>query len=310
MQAYKKLLLSSGRHLSSQPRYHQCHWSAHGSRLPWITTSSPFSSSALTDSHSSLLGDRATTHSSGKTKDAFSDPSIMEEAKERWCLGNENLAPVVYPKGRPEIAAQIKKLVETRIRNGFAGQGASSPPQERRARRILDLGSQNDALTLSRPPSSSSSSSAIDLHEASKSENENMPQWMKHKLAIKKKLLGQAWNPQRKLTRQAMEEVRYLRKQFPEEWTTEKLARHFNVASESIVRILRSDYVPSRERTVEQDMIKEQNRKENVAQDVERIKAERHAEWLKRKEEEKKGAKQTNKSTARIRLGAPKRLIE
>ena len=216
MQAYKKLLLSSGRRLSSQPRYHQCHWSAHGSKLPWITTTtSPFSSSAaLADSHSCPLGDRA-THSSEKTKDAFSDPGIMEEAKERWCLGNENFAPVVYPKGRPEMAAQTKKLVETRIRNGFTGQGASSSPQERRARRILDLGSQNDTSALSRPPlSSSSSSSDIDLDEASKSDkNENMPQWMKHKLAIKKKLLGKAWNPQRKLTRQAMEEVRYLRKQ-------------------------------------------------------------------------------------------------
>ncbi|KAF9348434.1 hypothetical protein BGX34_002490 [Mortierella sp. NVP85] len=213
----------------------------------------------------------------------------MKEAKERWCLGNENFAPVVYPQGRSEIVVHVKKLVETRIRNGFTGQGASGPPQERRARRILDLGSQNDASTFSRPPSSSSSSAGIDLHEASKSdENENMPLWMKHKLAIKKKLLGK----------------------FPEEWTTERLALHFKVASESIVRILRSNYEPSQERMVEQDMIREQNRKENVAQHVERIKAERHAAWLKRKEEEKKGAEQTKKSTARIRLGAPKRSIE
>ncbi|KAF9147531.1 hypothetical protein BG015_010807 [Linnemannia schmuckeri] len=82
-----------------------------------------------------------------------------------------------------------------------------------------------------------------------------------------------------------MEEVRYLRKQFPEEWTTAKLADHFNVAGESIAKILRTNYQPTPERAAQQDEVRQRRRKENISADIERIRAERQAAWTARKAE-------------------------
>ncbi|KAF9137025.1 hypothetical protein BGX30_010615 [Mortierella sp. GBA39] len=84
-----------------------------------------------------------------------------------------------------------------------------------------------------------------------------------------------------------MEEVRYLRKQFPEEWTTAKLADHFNVAGESIAKILRTHYQPTPERATQQDEVRQRRRKENISADIERIRAERQVTWTAHKTERK-----------------------
>ncbi|XP_075882569.1 neugrin [Nelusetta ayraudi] len=59
--------------------------------------------------------------------------------------------------------------------------------------------------------------------------------------------------PQRKLTWSAIEQIRYLKEEQPEEWTVERLAEGFSVTPEVILRVLRSKFVPPPERKANQD---------------------------------------------------------
>lgn len=272
--------------------------------------------------------------------DAFSNPKIVKDAQARWGLGAtpSSYASIVFPKGRPEISETTKKMIHARIARGYAGQRLSKEDQ----RSCQDVSAQTLTESLGRGKVSAAVSPNPHLHKLPKEtrNGEPIPLWQKHKMAIKEKMLGKTWNPQRKLSRQSMDEVRYLRKQvlfyahkrhdshdrtphqkqmcadlllspfspiwkqFPEEWTASKLADHFNVASESIVRILKTDFQPSPERAEEQDLARHRARKANVSADLERRKAERHALWLEKKAERERIAKQM---PSRIKLGAPKR---
>ncbi|KFH72764.1 hypothetical protein MVEG_03053 [Podila verticillata NRRL 6337] len=236
--------------------------------------------------------------------DAFNDPNIIKDAQARWGLGatSASYAPIVFPNGRPEISESTKKMTQARIADGYVGQRINKKDQNC----ARDIQAQTLMGSLGRGKASAAVSPNPHLHKLSNEvrNNEPTPLWQKHKIAIKEKMLGKTWNPQRKLSRQAMDEVRYLRKQFPEEWTAQKLADHFNVASESIVRILKTNFQPSPERAEEQDLARHRARKANVSADLERRKAERHAIWLEKKAEREKKAKQI---PSRIKLGAPKR---
>ncbi|XP_029362441.1 neugrin [Echeneis naucrates] len=59
--------------------------------------------------------------------------------------------------------------------------------------------------------------------------------------------------PHRKLTWDAIEQIRCLKQENPEEWTVERLAQGFSVAPDVILRILRSKFVPTPERKAKQD---------------------------------------------------------
>ncbi|XP_033825259.1 neugrin [Periophthalmus magnuspinnatus] len=59
--------------------------------------------------------------------------------------------------------------------------------------------------------------------------------------------------PERKLTWEAIEEIRYLKQEQPEEWTVDRLAEGFSVSKDTILRVLRSKFVPSPERKAKQD---------------------------------------------------------
>ncbi|XP_047434510.1 neugrin [Mugil cephalus] len=59
--------------------------------------------------------------------------------------------------------------------------------------------------------------------------------------------------PQRKLTWDAMEQIRFLKQELPEEWTVERLAEGFSVTPDVIFRVLRSKFVPSPERRAKQN---------------------------------------------------------
>ncbi|KAF8937176.1 Neugrin-domain-containing protein [Dissophora ornata] len=241
---------------------------------------------------------------SNSISDGF-NTNTMQEARERWGLGAIHVAAIVFPHGRPEIMNHTRMITESRI---WGGQVYQAPQDmcngpDQRPKSAMDMRTRNRS-------SSTTPSPILKLQWPNKGESsESVPQWLKHKLAIKEKLLGKAWNPQRKLSRQAMEEVRYLRKQFPDQWTTSKLAEHFNVASEAIVRILKTDFRLSPERLAEQDTVKEHHRKSNISADVEKIKAERHASWLELRANRERNRRKAGATTSRIKLGAPKRSI-
>lgn len=59
--------------------------------------------------------------------------------------------------------------------------------------------------------------------------------------------------PQRKLTWEAIEQIRYLKQEQPEEWTVERLAEGFSVNPDAILRVLKSKFVPSPNRKAKQD---------------------------------------------------------
>ncbi|XP_062998323.1 neugrin [Elgaria multicarinata webbii] len=68
-----------------------------------------------------------------------------------------------------------------------------------------------------------------------------------------RQLMEPAGAPERALTRQAMEQMRYLSREWPDEWPVVRLARGFQVQPEVVRRVLRSRFSPSPERRREQD---------------------------------------------------------
>ncbi|KAL3974371.1 Rho guanine nucleotide exchange factor 7 [Sarotherodon galilaeus] len=59
--------------------------------------------------------------------------------------------------------------------------------------------------------------------------------------------------PERRLTWDAIEQIRYLKQNQPDEWTVERLAEGFSVSHDVILRVLRSKFIPSPERKVKQN---------------------------------------------------------
>ncbi|KAF8931488.1 Required for respiratory growth protein 9 mitochondrial, partial [Haplosporangium gracile] len=229
-------------------------------------------------------------------QDAFQHPSVLQAAKKRWGLDspksiNSGLkVGVIYPEGRAEIADLTRRMVEDRVLGGQTGQRQVQGKNNNNAHdtSVATKAGTTPYLLKRASVAMTSASPNPHLHKAPRDANSTaieVPLWKKHREAIKSKTGGQAWNPQKKLTRQAMEEVRYLRKQFPEEWTTAKLADHFNVAGESIAKILRTHYQPTPERAAQQDEIRQRRRKENISANIERIKVERQTAWTARKAE-------------------------
>ncbi|KAF9426511.1 Required for respiratory growth protein 9 mitochondrial [Podila epigama] len=260
--------------------------------------------------HLSTTPPRLQTQEGAKTtttpQDAFSDPKVFKDAQARWGWAPSPIpcAPIVFPQGRPEIANLTKKMTEARIAGGYAVKRVTKEDQnnalEAKSRDVLAKFGKGSGNVINFSPNPH-------LHLPSKDGSEEpIPLWKKHRMALKAKTHGKAWNPKRKVTRQAMDEIRYLRKQFPDEWTTPKLSSHFNIGIESVAKILRTDFQPSPERALEQDLVRTRARKANVSASLERLKAERHALWLKKNEGKLQKAKEM---PSRPKLGAPKRSL-
>lgn len=59
--------------------------------------------------------------------------------------------------------------------------------------------------------------------------------------------------PPRTLTMEALEQIRYLRKEFAESWSVPRLAEGFDVSTDVIRRVLKSKFVPTLEQKLKQD---------------------------------------------------------
>lgn len=71
--------------------------------------------------------------------------------------------------------------------------------------------------------------------------------WRIQKEALKTKLGGEAWNPRKRLSPDAIEGIRALNAQFPDQYNTATLAAQFAVSPEAIRRILKSKWRPNPE---------------------------------------------------------------
>ncbi len=78
-------------------------------------------------------------------------------------------------------------------------------------------------------------------------ENEDPQPWQAQKAAVTTKLQGAAWAPLRKLSPDALEGIRALHAQYPDQFPTAVLAEHFKISAEAIRRILKSKWRPSGE---------------------------------------------------------------
>lgn len=70
---------------------------------------------------------------------------------------------------------------------------------------------------------------------------------------LRRELGGGRGAPDRALTWQAMEQLRFLRRELPEEWPLERLAQGFGVGTDAVRRVLRSRGCPSPRRRLRQD---------------------------------------------------------
>ncbi|KAI0011673.1 hypothetical protein F4779DRAFT_571627 [Xylariaceae sp. FL0662B] len=85
------------------------------------------------------------------------------------------------------------------------------------------------------------------------SDEEFRPQresWQIQKAALGQKFPG-GWSPRKRLSPDALEGIRALHSQFPEEFTTEVLSQRFQVSPEAIRRILKSKWKPSSEEEID-----------------------------------------------------------
>ncbi|KAL6458924.1 hypothetical protein MHYP_G00323960 [Metynnis hypsauchen] len=65
--------------------------------------------------------------------------------------------------------------------------------------------------------------------------------------------LSERGAPERRLGWDAIEQIRYLKQESPQEWTVQRLADSFSVSPDVICRILRSKFTPTPERRIKQD---------------------------------------------------------
>ncbi|ORY56120.1 uncharacterized protein BCR38DRAFT_356062 [Pseudomassariella vexata] len=74
--------------------------------------------------------------------------------------------------------------------------------------------------------------------------------WQIQKEALKEKF-PEGWMPRKRLSPDAVEGIRALHTQFPEQYTTQSLAAQFEVSPEAIRRILRTKWTPRTEEEME-----------------------------------------------------------
>jgi len=75
--------------------------------------------------------------------------------------------------------------------------------------------------------------------------------WQIQKKALKEKFGEEGWLPRKRLSPDALDGIRALHAQYPEQYTTEALADQFKVSPEAIRRILKSKWRPNDEEDVE-----------------------------------------------------------
>ncbi|KAJ2848754.1 sister chromatid cohesion protein 1 [Coemansia brasiliensis] len=96
--------------------------------------------------------------------------------------------------------------------------------------------------------------------------------WQRRKIELKLKLGSQPWVPEKKIAVSSMEKIRLLNTEFPKEWTLQRLSEQFKISQESVRRILKSKFQPSknhiekRKRRQQQQQQQFQRRSEQAGQ--------------------------------------------
>ena len=163
----------------------------------------------------------------------------------------------------PGAAEDVIHKLNTRLRDGprhhrVTGTGASAkrPIKYGVADRMRDS-SLKQANTERRPRSFPTTGSKavwrlrISSERGSQKATEDQKPFAPRELwQVQKKALGEkfgesGWQPRKRLSPDALDGIRALHAQYPEDYSTSKLADHFKVSPEAIRRILKSKWRPS-----------------------------------------------------------------
>lgn len=113
----------------------------------------------------------------------------------------------------------------------------------------------------------------------------SLPLWKRQIYALREKFNGEAWNPRKKLSREAMEGIRLLKQHMPH-LHSGHIAKMFKIPPESVRRILKTKWEPSEE---EMDKMSDRwlRRSVRVKSELKKEKVEQRMKELKEKEDEK-----------------------
>jgi len=100
------------------------------------------------------------------------------------------------------------------------------------------------------------------LHEKEEVEAE-LPDWKKHKLALKEKFPG-GWAPPKRISREAMDLLRTLHKVDPIVNSVPVLAQRFKISPEAVRRVLKSRFELSREEREKREIKRKEERQRQI----------------------------------------------
>lgn len=182
--------------------------------------------------------DAHTSKPAEAAEDAFSPPTVnLDEAKESGSIFEFS------PDAVEKLAATLRQM----------------PPGNTPLDELSDLDSTGDTESRSKPPLGGPSrlkrSKIIPPSAANTRQRPNQPRkeyWQIQQEALKAKF-PEGWAPRKRLSPDALEGIRALHKQYPQEFTTPVLAEKFAISPEAIRRILRAKWVPTAEEEQERE---------------------------------------------------------
>lgn len=112
---------------------------------------------------------------------------------------------------------------------GQAEKAGSDPTASERRKAAMSKGEQTEKITTSQP----------------EPKKKDLPSWRIQKEALERKFGKQGWQPSKRLSPDTLEGIRALHASDPKAYSTQTLAKHFEISPEGIRRILKSKWRPS-----------------------------------------------------------------
>ncbi|KAI0194790.1 hypothetical protein EV127DRAFT_405089 [Xylaria flabelliformis] len=191
-------------------------------------------------SHASLYTAGDTIDKESSPPASFASSLDFEAAKQNGAildLSDESLDTLVATLDRTSITRRVPPKVPTEFKHSN-----------------INYHAQSELRPWSKPPVMSSqlkrrkiiketAKPQLDAEDTYAPRREN---WQIQKQALKEKF-PEGWQPRKRLSPDALEGIRALHTQFPEQYTTQVLAKHFEVSPEAMRRIIRTKWTPSPE---------------------------------------------------------------
>lgn len=145
-----------------------------------------------------------------------------------------------YPKQSPGSQEQANGILKGAIQEleVIAEEKRAQKKKDKKAKRLRERAEKRAGAQQPQRQSAKTEERELRVDER--------PEWSKQKEALKQKF-PEGWRPPKRLSPDALEGIRVLHKQFPDMYTTEALAKKFEVSPEAIRRILRAKWEPTAE---------------------------------------------------------------